>query len=151
MHVTFTSDLVYNDNPLKFRKDNLSEIRKAILKLYHHIISVVPKLYQIVQDVKRVLVCLEEIVKAGGAVVPALVNKNSRHRALVGNGGRRYFRCSQSQIIDTLDDIGIFDDIQKVMKEYIEMEMKQYNCVINLKMTSQIQKNKIAFNVTILI
>jgi hypothetical protein len=69
-----------NDNPLKFRKDNLSEIRKAILKLYYSITGVVPKPYQIVQDVKRVLVCLEEIVIAGGAVVPGLVNRN-RHRA----------------------------------------------------------------------
>jgi hypothetical protein len=73
----------------KFSKCCPSEISRAIVRLLDPITGVVPKSYRIVQDIWRGLYCIEEIVKAGGAVVPALVNRNG-HRAKGTGTGRHY-------------------------------------------------------------
>jgi ribosomal protein S13 len=124
MHVVFTAHLP-NSDERKMRRDTPKEISKAILKLYHPETGVVPKPYRIVQDILRVLYCLEEIVKAGGAVVPGLANRNG-HRALVGNGGRRYFKRLENVVIASLDDLGIRTDVQEVAKEFMAMETDRF-------------------------
>jgi hypothetical protein len=103
MHVLFTKHLLNSDEQ-KIWLDTPKEITKAILKLYDPVTGVVPKPHRIVQDVLRVLYCLEEIVKARGAVVLGLANRNG-HRALVSNGGRKYFDRLENHIIASLDDL----------------------------------------------
>jgi hypothetical protein len=124
MHVLFTKHLP-NSDERKIRLDTPKEITKAILKLYDPDTGVVPKPHRIVQDILRVLYCLEEIVKAGGAVVPGLANRNG-HRALVGNGGKRYFDRIENHVIASLDDLGIRTDVQEVAKEFMVMETDRF-------------------------
>jgi hypothetical protein len=120
MHVLFTVHLK-RDDPRKFSKSCPLEIAKAILRLYNPVNGVVPKSHRIVQDIKRVLFCIEEIVKAGGAVVPGLVNRNG-HRAKGAGIGRRYCPVRKNVVIPTLDEIGIFGEVQQVAKEFLDTE-----------------------------
>jgi hypothetical protein len=124
MHVLFTKHLP-NSDERKIRLDTPKEITKAILKLYDPVTGVVLKPHRIVQDILRVLYCLEEIVKAGGAVVPGLANRNG-HRALVGNGGRKYFDRLENHVIASLDDLGIRTDVQEVAKDFMIMETDRF-------------------------
>jgi hypothetical protein len=89
--------------------------------LYDPVNGVVPKSQRIVQDIKRVLFCIEEIVKAGGTVVPSLVNRNG-HRAKGAGIGRRYCPVRKNVMIPTLDEIGIFGEVQQVAKEFLDTE-----------------------------
>jgi hypothetical protein len=124
MHVLFTKHLP-NSDERKIRLDTPKEITKAILKLYDPVTGVVPKPHRIVQDILRVLYCLNEIVKAGGGVVPGLVNRNG-HRALVGNGGKRYHERKENHVIASLDDLGVRTDVQEVAKEFMDIETDRF-------------------------
>jgi hypothetical protein len=118
MHVLFTSHLPQSDIR-KFSKRCPSEISRAIVRLLDPIAGIIPKLYRIVHDIHRVLYCIEEIVKAGGAVVPALVNRNG-HRAKGTGRGRHYIERNANKVIASLSDIGIFTDVQEVAKEFVK-------------------------------
>jgi hypothetical protein len=118
LHVMMTSHLDDSD-PLKMSKRTPSEIVKCIDKLCHPVTGVVPKPERIVQDVKKVPNCLIEIIKHGGLIVPGLVNRNG-HRAKGANKGRTYNSPRKDQRIQTLDEIGIFPEVQEVAKEFIQ-------------------------------
>jgi hypothetical protein len=124
MHCIFTSHLP-NDDERKIAKTTTGLIAAAITKIRNPIIGVVPKSHRIVQDCQRVLYCLEEIVVAGGAVVPGLVNRNG-HRALKGSGGKRYFpKCTNAEV-RTFDDVGIVPEVQGVAKEFMRTETDRF-------------------------
>ena len=124
MHVLMTYHLKF-ENPLKFRKDNPSEISKAILKLYHPETGVVPSSKRIIEDVKRVLSSIKTIVEAGGKVVRGLVNRNG-HRNKV-KFGRRYYPRKKEQTIKTMDDMGIFKEVQKVALDQVKHDRALFN------------------------
>jgi hypothetical protein len=124
MYILLTAHL-RNSDPRKFWKDCPSEIQKAIRRLYDPVNGVVPKLYRILQDIKRVLVCLQEIVKAGGAVVPGSVNRNG-HRAKNAGPGQGYYGRRENEVIKTMSEIGIFVEVQEVAKEFLALELAKF-------------------------
>ena len=125
MHVLWTSHLE-NTNPLKFCKDNPGQISKAILKLYHPETGIVPSSKRIVEDCERIVKSAMTIVKAGGGIVPGLCNRNGhRNKATVG---RKYWpRKGGDQVIATMDDLGIFKEVQAIAMEQIEAETALFN------------------------
>jgi hypothetical protein len=124
MHCIFTSHLP-NDDERKIAKTTTSLIVTAMTKFCDPITGVVPKPHRIVQDCQRVLYCLEEIVAAGGAVVPGLVNRNGHH-ALKGSGRKRYFPRHTNAEVRTLDDVGIVPEVQGVAKEFMHSETDRF-------------------------
>ena len=117
MHVMMTAHLD-NDDPLKFSKATPKEISKAILKIYNPKTGVTPSSKQIIQDVKRVLTSIKTIVEAGGKVVPGLVNRNG-HRRKESNG-RKYHPRKENQVIPSIKEMGIFEEVQKVAVENVK-------------------------------
>ena len=75
MHILLTSQLD-NDNPEKFRKDTANHILKAIMQLYDPKTGVVLSSKRIIEDCEWILQSAYIIVKAGGKIVPGLVNRN---------------------------------------------------------------------------
>ena len=125
MHVLLTSHLE-NENPLKFRKDNPGQISKAIIKLYHPETGVVPNSKRIVEDCERIVKSAMTIVKAGGGIVPGLCNRNG-HRNKNTTGRKYWPRKRSDQVIATMDDLGIFKEVQAIAMEQIEAETALFN------------------------
>ena len=68
----------------------------------------------------RVLSSLNTIVKAGGKIVPSLVNRNGHRNQ--HNSGRKYYPRKTDQVIANMDDMGIFKETQQIA---IEENMKE--------------------------
>jgi hypothetical protein len=130
MHVLLTADLP-NEHPDKFRKDTPMRISKAIEKLCHPVTGVVPSSRRIIQDCNRILTSAVKIVEAGGKIVPGLVNRNG-HRNRPDGDGRRYFPRKDTQIIKTMDELGIFPSVQKIAMDSIEAESVLFNAAKGL-------------------
>jgi hypothetical protein len=115
------------DDPRKFQKNTPKNISKAILKLYDPVSGVVPKSKRIIEDCWRVVSSLQTIVKAGGKIVPSLVNRNGHRNK--NNSGRKYYPRKVDQVIANMDEMGIFKETQRVaieenLKEAINFELK---------------------------
>jgi hypothetical protein len=126
MHVLLTAHLE-KDDPRKFQKNTPKNISKAILKLYDPVSGVVPKSKRIIEDCWRVVSSLQTIVKAGGKIVPSLVNRNGHRNK--NNSGRKYYPRKVDQVIANMDEMGIFKETQRVaieenLKEAINFELK---------------------------
>ena len=124
MHVLLTAHLS-RTHQHKFRKDTPKEISKAIMELCHPETGVVPNSKRIIEDCKRVVASAMAITKAGGKIVPGLVNRNGHRNRR--NIGRRYFPRRQTQVIKTMDDLGIFKEVQKIAMERLEMESAKFD------------------------
>ena len=127
MHILLT-DHLKNDDDRKYSKSTPKTISKAILKLYDPDNGVVPCSRRIIEDVSRVVnYALPMIVKAGGAVVPELVNRNG-HRN-VNPPKRGSVKKTKMQNIKTMDELGIMKDVQDVAIQFIEEEKKKFDAV----------------------
>lgn len=129
MHVLLTTHLP-NTHPEKFRKDTPLRISQAIMKLCHPETGVVPSSRRIIQDCYRVLDSAVTIVKAGGKIVPGLVNRNG-HRNKPDGGGRKYYARKEHQIIKTMDEIGIRKEVQVIALAKIEEEKANFERHLN--------------------
>jgi hypothetical protein len=116
-HVMLTAHLPADD-PRKFRKDTPKEISRAIMRLCHPTDGVVPNSRRIVEDIKRVLISLEKIVEAGGAIVPGIVNRNGHRNKPGCGGGRQYFPRKENQTCKTLEDMDIYPCVQRIAREF---------------------------------
>jgi hypothetical protein len=105
-------------------------ISQAIAKLCHLVTGVVSTPRRIVQDCNRVLTSAVAIVRAGGKIVPGLVNRNG-HRNKPESDGRKYHPQKRNQVIKTMDEMGIFSCVQKIAMESIEAEVERFNNRIN--------------------
>lgn len=124
MHVLLTAHLDRNHKH-KFRMDTPKEISKAIMKICDPVSGVVPSSKRIIEDCKRVVKSAMTIVKAGGKIVPGLVNRNG-HRNKVKTG-RRYYPRKTTQVIKTMDDLGIFKEVQTIALEYMATESAKFD------------------------
>jgi predicted flap endonuclease-1-like 5' DNA nuclease len=126
MHVILTSHLPYDDKR-KIRKDTPNEIVKAITKLCHPVTGVVPTSRRIIEDVYRVVHCLKEIVKAGGGVVPNLVNRNG-YRRMHGTGKKWSERKGVTTIAD-MEAMGLLPEVQEIAKEFCKKERDTFESI----------------------
>ena len=124
MHVLLTANLEKED-PRKFRKDTPKHISKAILKLYDPVSGVVPNSKRIIEDCWRVVSSLNTIVKAGGKIVPSLVNRNGHRNK--NNAGRKYYPRKTDQVIANMDEMGIFKETQQIAIEENLKEAINFN------------------------
>jgi hypothetical protein len=79
------------------------------MKLCHTVTDVVPTSCQIIEDVYQVAYCLKEIVKAGGGVVPNLVNRNG-HRRMHGTGKKWSDRKGVTTTAD-MEEMGLLPEV----------------------------------------
>jgi hypothetical protein len=129
MHVLLTANLE-KDDPRKFRKDTPKHISKAILKLYNPDTGVVPKSERIIEDCWRVVSSLNTIVKAGGKIVPSLVNRNGHRNTQ--KAGRKYYPRKTDQVIANMDEMGIFKETQRIAIEENLKEAINFGTKTNL-------------------
>ena len=124
MHSLLTAHLD-KTHKYKFRKDTPNEISKAIMKICHPVTGVVPTSKRIIEDCRRVVKSAMTIVKAGGKIVPGLVNRNGHRNKR--NIGRKYYPRKKVQVIKTMDDLGIFKDVQKIAMKRMAYESAKFD------------------------
>ena len=123
MHILLTAHLDQNHEHT-FCKDTPQEILKAIMNICHPVTGVVPNSKRIIEYCKRVIKSAMTIVKAGGKIMQDLENRN-RHRNKV-KIGRKYYLRKTTQLIKTMDDLGIFK-VQTITLEHMAFESAKFD------------------------